>query len=296
MEDIKTMNCAINKIHVLKNYTIGIIGGNGQIGSFFESIFSSDGINVIISDLTTNLTNIELVKSSDIIIISVPIDKTISVINDVMPFLTENKLIIDMTSVKMETTEIMKQSAADVIGLHPMFNPSVGLISNQTMIIIPVRDRNNWLSVIQGYFEEKNVNLKITTPENHDRMMSLIQVLIHFNSISIGITMAKMGFDINETLEYTSPIYRMELTMIGRIFAQNGRLYGNIPMYNPFTQKTLLEHKLTLEEISKIILTKDLDGFIDKFEFASKFFENFKEKAMDESNKLIKEMVNLNDT
>jgi len=296
MEDIKTMNCAVNKISVLRNYTIGIIGGHGQIGTYFSSIFSSDIINVIVSDLNTILTNVNVAKSSDIIIISVPIDKTVDVIKEIIPFLTENQLIIDMTSIKMETSEIMKQSKADIIGLHPMFNPSVGSIAKQTMIITPVRDRNNWLSVIQGYFEEKNVKLKITTPENHDRMMSLIQVLIHFNSISIGITMAKMGFDINETLEYTSPIYRMELAMIGRIFAQNGRLYGNIPMHNPFTQKTLLEHKLTLEEMSKIILTKDLDGFIEKFEFASNFFENFKEKAMDESNQLIKEMVKLNDS
>ena len=294
MEDIKTMNCVVNKIQVLRNETRGRRGGHGQIGSYFSSIFSSDRINVIISDLNTKLTNVKLAESSDIIIISVPIDKTINVINEIIPYLTENKLIIDMTSIKMETSEIMKQSSSDIIGLHPMFNPSVGIIAKQTMIITPVRDRNNWLTVIQGYFEEKNVKLKITTPENHDRMMSLIQVLIHFNSISIGITMAKMGFDIHETLEYTSPIYRMELAMIGRIFAQNGRLYGNIPMHNPFTQKTLLEHKLTLEEMSKIILTKDLNGFIEKFEFASNFFENFKEKA--ESNQLIKEMVKLNDS
>ncbi len=296
MEDIKTMNCAVNKVSVLKNYTIGIIGGHGQIGAYFSSIFSSDTINVIISDLGTSLTNVNLAKSSDIIVVSVPIDKTVDVIKEIIPYLTKNQLIIDMTSIKMVTSDIMKQSEADVIGLHPMFNPSVGSIAKQTMIITPVRDRNNWLSVIQGYFEEKKVKLKITTPENHDRMMSLIQVLIHFNSISIGITMAKMGFDINETLEYTSPIYRMELAMIGRIFAQNGRLYGNIPMNNPFTQNTLLEHKLTLEEMSKIILTKDLNGFIEKFEFASNFFENFKEKAMDESNQLIKEMVKLNES
>ena len=140
------------------------------------------------------------------------------------------------------------------------------------------------------------MKIKVTTAEHHDHMMSLIQVLIHYNSISIGITMAKMGFDIHETLEYTSPIYRMELAMIGRIFAQNGRLYGNIPMNNPYTQKTLLEHKLTLEEMSKIILTKDLDAFTEKFTMASDFFNDFKAKAMVESNYLIKQLVKYSET
>jgi len=105
-----------------------------------------------------------------------------------------------------------------------------------------------------------------------------------------------MGFDIHETLEYTSPIYRMELAMIGRIFAQNGRLYGNIPMHNPYTQKTILEHKLTLEEMSKIILTKDLDAFTEKFSMASDFFNDFKAKAMVESNYLIKQLVKYGET
>ena len=279
----------------LKNYTIGIIGGLGQIGSFFSSLFNFDGIRVLISDMSTPLSNSDLVIASDIVIISVPIDQTVNVINEIAADLTPAKLVIDMTSVKMEPTIALLTSSADIIGIHPMFNPSVGTITKQTMVLTPVRDRNNWLPVFQSYFEEKEVKLKITTPENHDQMMSLIQVLIHYNSISIGITMAKMAFDIRETLEYTSPIYRMELAMIGRIFAQNGRLYGSIPMHNPFTQKTLLEHKLTLEEMSKIILTKDLDGFMEKFQYASSFFENFKEKAMEESNQLIKHMVKLND-
>ncbi len=295
MEETKIRQTVISAGKKLKNCTIGIIGGLGQIGSFFSNLFSSDEIRVIISDVSTPLSNSDLVIASDIVIVSVPIDKTVQVINEISPDLTPDKLVIDMTSIKMETSTALLQTSADIIGLHPMFNPSVGTITRQTVIITPVRDRNNWLPVFQEYFEEKEVKLKITTPENHDRMMSLIQVLIHYNSISIGITMAKMGFDIHETLDYTSPIYRMELAMIGRIFAQNGRLYGSIPMHNPFTQRTLLEHKLTLEEMSKIILTKDLDGFLEKFEFASNFFENFKEKAMEESNQLIKKMVKLND-
>ena len=271
--------------------TIGIIGGKGQIGGFFANLFLADNLNVLISDLDTDLSNIDLVHQSDIVIISVPIDTTISVIEEIVPYLSKDKLVIDMTSVKSLSSKALCLSKADVIGIHPMFNPSVGTIEHQTIILTPSRDRNGWLEKIKAYLTNKNVKIKVTTAEHHDHMMSLIQVLIHYNSISIGITMAKMGFDIHETLEYTSPIYRMELAMIGRIFAQNGRLYGNIPMHNPYTQKTILEHKLTLEEMSKIILTKDLDAFTEKFSMASDFFNDFKAKAMVESNYLIKQLV-----
>jgi len=278
-------------VNTKQSPTIGIIGGKGQIGSFFANLFLADNLNVLISDLDTDLSNVDLVHQSDVVIISVPIDTTISVIEEIVPYLSADKLVIDMTSVKSLSSKALCLSKADVIGIHPMFNPSVGTIEHQTIILTPSRDRNGWLEKIKDYLANKNVKIKVTTAEHHDHMMSLIQVLIHYNSISIGITMAKMGFDIHETLEYTSPIYRMELAMIGRIFAQNGRLYGNIPMHNPYTQKTILEHKLTLEEMSKIILTKDLDAFTEKFSMASDFFNDFKAKAMVESNYLIKQLV-----
>ena len=102
--------------------------------------------------------------------------------------------------------------------------------------------------------------------------------------------MSKLGFDIKETLEFTSPIYRMELAMIGRIFAQDGRLYGNIPIYNEHTPEVLLEHKMTLEQISKIIITKNLDEFVSVFNTGSEYFKDFKEQAMKESNFLISQL------
>ena len=121
--------------------------------------------------------------------------------------------------------------------------------------------------------------------------MSLIQVLIHFNTIAIGATMSKLGYDIKETLEYTSPIYRMELFMVGSILGQSARLYGNIPMYNPHTLDILLEHKYTIEKISKLILTKDLDGFIKIFEEASEYFNGYTETALKEITYLTTKLV-----
>lgn len=120
--------------------------------------------------------------------------------------------------------------------------------------------------------------------------MAIIQVLIHFNTISIGVTISNLGIDIQDTLEYTSPIYRMELAMRGRIFAQNPHLYGNIPMFNPNTPKILLEHKITLEKISNLIISKNLEEFTSIFNQTAEFFNDFKQYAMDESNYLIEKM------
>ncbi len=267
--------------------SVGIIGGLGKFGKFIATLLVNKGIRPCISDINTPLTNIQLVNRVSMVIIAVSIDKTLEVIEEIAPHLTENHVVVDITSIKTPIVRALLKTKADVVSVHPMFNPSIQNIANQTIILIPARDSENWQKKIERFCQSHQVKTKLATAEYHDKMMALIQVLVHYNTISIGITMSKLGFDIKETLEFTSPIYRMELAMIGRIFAQDGRLYGNIPMYNEHTPEVILEHKMTLEQISKIIITKNLDEFVSVFDTGSEFFKDFKEQAMKESNFLI---------
>ncbi|MCK5605589.1 prephenate dehydrogenase/arogenate dehydrogenase family protein, partial [Candidatus Pacearchaeota archaeon] len=55
---------------------IGIIGGNGKMGQYFTDFFEKNGYSVIISDKRTKLTNQQLAKKADVVIVSVPIGIT----------------------------------------------------------------------------------------------------------------------------------------------------------------------------------------------------------------------------
>ncbi|CAD7777149.1 hypothetical protein BLFGPEAP_01615 [Candidatus Methanoperedenaceae archaeon GB50] len=56
---------------------IGIIGGTGRMGQWFEAFFEKRGYEVLISSRRTPLSNKELVQKSDVVIISVPIRVTV---------------------------------------------------------------------------------------------------------------------------------------------------------------------------------------------------------------------------
>ncbi|MEK7126727.1 MAG: prephenate dehydrogenase/arogenate dehydrogenase family protein, partial [Patescibacteria group bacterium] len=77
------------------NPVIGIIGGNGRMGRLFADFFREKGLKVLISDIGTKFTNKKLVQESDIVIISVPIDKTIKVIKEVLPYMKATSAIMD---------------------------------------------------------------------------------------------------------------------------------------------------------------------------------------------------------
>jgi chorismate mutase/prephenate dehydrogenase len=72
-----------------------------------------------------------------------------------------------------------------------------------------------------------------TTPADHDRAMSVVQVLTHFQTQVLGVTLARLGVPLDETLRFTSPAYLIELYVAARHFAQSPARYGPIEMRNP---------------------------------------------------------------
>lgn len=272
---------------------IGVIGGHGNLGNLIVKTLEQDGFDVIVSDFETEITNIVLAKTADVIIVSVPINKTSDIIEEIKPYLSQKQLIMDVTSVKSEPVNQMLKTSADVIGLHPMFGSHISSLKGQTIVMVKGRDNNNWFDKVQNYFKDKELKVKETTAKHHDKMMALIQVLVHFNTISLGHTMASLGYDVKETLEFTSPIYKMELSMVGRIFAQDPDLYGSIPLNNPHTKDVLKKHKENSEKLMQIINGKNLDEFVDWFNDTAEYFDNFKIEALQESKKVIEELVNL---
>ncbi|HOM95591.1 MAG: prephenate dehydrogenase/arogenate dehydrogenase family protein [Candidatus Methanofastidiosa archaeon] len=271
---------------------VGIIGGTGKLGGLFRKIFEEEGFEVLVSSRTTSLSKEELIRKSDIIIISVPIKSTIPVIREITPFIKEGKLLMDLTSLKVGPINEMLKSKADVLGAHPLFAPSIGDVRGQTIILCPQRISNKELyQKLNFIFTNRGANIVEMTPEEHDKMMAVIQGLTHFSAIALCHCMKDLNFDIKKSFECTSPVYRLTLDMAGRILNQEPELYADISLLNPITPEILLQYIKSAETLFKKIQTKDREGFIKFFEEASQYLGDFTEKAEKESNLLIKKMV-----
>lgn len=271
--------------------TIGIIGGTGQMGQFFKKFFKKNNCKVLIASRKTNLKPIDCAKKSDIVLVSVPIDATIDVVKKISHHIKRNSLLIDTTSIKKEPVEAMLRFAkCEVIGMHPVFGPNVSSLKNQTLVLCPVRTKK-WLNWLKAIFEKNGAIIKITTPEKHDAMMSIIQGLNHFSTLSVAHTMKNLGISIEEILEYTSPIYKLRMAMLGRILNQDPKLYANIEIMNQKNKKALITYLNSSKKLQKIIQTKNTKEFIKYFNECAEFFGRFKKEAEELSDCLIEQMV-----
>ncbi|MBI2559414.1 prephenate dehydrogenase/arogenate dehydrogenase family protein [Candidatus Woesearchaeota archaeon] len=275
----------------MKKVTVGIIGGTGQMGSFFRKFFEKNDCRVLIASRKTNLRIEDCARQSDIVLVSVPIGATVNVIKKISPHINKNSLLIDTTSIKKGPVEAMLRcSKSEVIGMHPVFGPNISSLKNQTIVLCPARGKK-WLKWIRDIFEGNGALIKISTPEKHDEMMSVIQGLNHFSTLSVAHAMKSLGIRVEESLQYTSPIYKLRMAMVGRILNQDSKLYANIEILNPKNKKALDAYVKSSKKLQKIIKTKNTKEFVKYFDECAEFFGGFKKEAEKLSDYLIEKMV-----
>lgn len=261
----------------IKDITVGFIGGKGQMAKLFIPLFKKKGFKVIVSDKGTELSNKELVRIADIVIVTVPIMKTKEVIREIIPLTHEKQLLMDFTSLKVEPINEMLKGKAEVIGLHPMFGPKISTTQGQRIVLCPARTVNK--KFIQSFFEEQGLLVHETTPENHDKNMGVIQVLIHFHSILLGHTLRDLKVDLNELEKFMSPIYKLEFGVIARMFSQDPDLYGPILMMNPEKHNIIDSIKVNTKNLANIVECSNQTLFREFFNKTSKYLGEYSENA-----------------
>jgi prephenate dehydrogenase len=270
----------------------GIIGGTGRMGRLFTPVFERAGYEVLVSGRTTALTNEQLAERCELVIVSVPIHDTVRVIDEIAPLLSPGQLLCDFTSLKVKPVEAMLKSKADVIGLHPMFGPTVSSLHHQTIIVCPARASKGELTGLLSVFRAEGAECTLTSPEEHDRMMAVVQGLTHFVTLCMADTVRRLGVDIEKTLTFTSPVYQIELSLVGRLLSQDPALYADILQQNPFVPDVLAACRDSAAELSSIVGSRDPALFRQFFEQDSRHLGAYCDEGQAITDALIECMVN----
>jgi chorismate mutase/prephenate dehydrogenase len=271
--------------------TVAVIGGRGGMGSLMARLFGDLGHQVLVVDVGTELTAADAASVADVVVISVPIDATESVIRAVGPRLRDDAMIMDVTSIKEAPIAAMLESTrASVVGTHPMFGPNVHSLQGQRVVVCRSRG-DEWAEWVVRMLQARGLTVQETSPAHHDRLMAVVQVLTHFQTQVLGLTLARLGTPLDETLRFTSPAYLMELYVTARHFDQSPDLYGPIEMRNPATAHVTTAFGKAAAEVAEILASGDRERFRRLFAEVREFFGPFTHEALEQSSFLIDRLV-----
>jgi chorismate mutase/prephenate dehydrogenase len=268
-----------------------IIGAEGGMGSLYSHIARQTGHKVYEIDKHNWYELEEIAPKLDLAIVSVPINITVDVINRLAPKLKSETILADFTSNKLEPIKAMKEAHdGPILGLHPMHGPDVDNLSKQLMVACPVRDAEASKWVID---QSKLWGMRVVEAdaEKHDHVMHMVQGLRHFVALLHGSFMKTYDLKPQDILDYSSPIYRAELMMTGRIFAQSAELYADIVFANEERRELLLKFIEHNDKLAQMVKNDDKEGFIKEFEAVTDFFGKFASQALKESGYLINRLA-----
>lgn len=241
----------------MKDVVIGIIGGTGGMGRWFADLLQKEGCCVHVWGRKSSMSINELVGLCNVVVISVPISVTAEMIKQVGPLLAENQLLMDLTSLKKEPVEIMlSSSSAEVVGCHPLFGPQLTDVRGQNIVLCPARG-SKWLIWLTKILDKNGMIVTEKTPEEHDEMMAIVQVLNHLNTISLGLALAEAGIPLPEINKFSTPIFQTKVEIIKKVFTENPGLYTDIITQNPATGKMINLYEKTLASIRSLAKSRD---------------------------------------
>ncbi len=271
--------------------TVLVVGGCGAMGRYLVKWFGEAGYRTRCLDCEDWPQAEALCRDVDLALLSVPIDSTPEVARSLGPHLPEKCVLADVTSVKQAPLEAMLAChPGPVIGLHPLFGPATTSMDKQVVVATPGREPAACQWLLDQFADWGAIVLK-TRAADHDDIMGIVQALRHFATFIFGRFLYEKRIRMDEALEYSSPIYRLEFGMVGRLFAQDAGLYSEIIFASPERRALLKEYLDCAQSNLEMIAKADKDAFEKHFRRIAEWFDPFSRQALRESTYLIDKLI-----
>lgn len=240
---------------------VGIIGSSGSMGSFFARYFVSKGFDVFGYDL--NKREIEgmtqagslssLVENSKIVLVAVPMEKTLKVISR-LPYVRERKTLIEITSVKSGILEKIliqaKLKGYKLCSIHPLFGPSLREGRKMKLAVVGLRGRMNLNRIFpdaEFVFFKDGVD--------HDRAMAYVLSLTHAVSIAYSSLVLKYAKP-NAFFRICTPFSSVQTALSLCVLNQDEGLVSQIQFRNPFSMEVLEELLREVAYFTKVLSSR----------------------------------------
>lgn len=264
-----------------------IVGGEGKLGGLFSQMLRLSGYQVKSLDKDDWQRAEAIFDGAGLVIVTVPISITCELIASKLGQLPESCILADLTSIKAKPLDIMLTThRGPVVGLHPMFGPDVGSLAKQVVVVCHGRDQAQYEWLMEQ-IKIWGARLVEADAHKHDKAMQLVQAMRHFSSFVYGLNLYREAADIDNLLQFSSPIYRLELAMVGRLFAQSPELYADIIYAQRESLTAIGDYLENYTQALELLKSGNRQGFIQQFKEVANWFGDFAPQFQRESRAML---------
>jgi prephenate dehydrogenase len=253
------------------------IVGTGRMGKWLANVLKEDW-NIAVYDAdpnkTAGISGVEVLSSPgdisgyrpDILINAVTLGNTIRVFEEVVPYLSKECILADISSIKGDISTYYFHSGYRFVSTHPMFGPTnadMNQPKGESAIII----RESYevgKNIFREFYEKMGLKLYEFSFSEHDSMMAY--------SLTLPFSSSMVFAACVDTKAVPGTNFRKHMELAKGILSEDDSLLSEI-LFNPESIKQLETITSRLEYLKHIILARD-------YEEAGKFFDRLRENIL----------------
>ena len=260
---------------------VAIIGGYGKMGRWLARALCAEGLQVTIAGRDeTKLREAagqlgveaasasQAVKSSEVVILSVPIDNFEAICKEIAPAVKPGQYIFDVTSIKARPVDIMHKYFGNcrVLGTHPMFGPGAASLNGQRFVLTPTNKEERKLAgIIRRYLEERGAKVVSMSPGEHDELMAIVLGLSHFIALVSADTLLSLG-KLKEAEAAGGTSYRLLLTLAEAVCSEDPEFYSTLQMNLPGVAEIEDVFLAKARDWASMVKIKDKNTFAERMQ------------------------------
>ncbi len=244
-----------------------VVLGAGKMGSWLvDSLCLDYEVGVVDQDKTRlkyffnshRFLSFEEIRDfqPDLLINAVSLHNTIRVFREIDPFLPDDCIIADITSVKNGLQEYYRECGRRFVSTHPMFGPTFANIkdlSNENAIIIKESGQEG-IEFFRSFYSSLKLNIYEYSFSDHDETIAYSLSVPFSSSLVFAACMKKQ--------EAPGTTFRKHLDIARGVLSEDDYLLSEI-LFNPFTIEQVAKIRTQLASLIKIVEKRDFEGLKD---------------------------------
>lgn len=218
-------------------------------------------------DLGYSVLPLEDVGAVDVVILAVPISNMEAIAKQIKNFIKPHQVIIDVCSVKVYPTQVLKKYFAEnqILATHPMFGPDSAKkgLKGLRVAFCPVRVDQENINMLRDFWEQFGVEVIETTPEKHDRDT------VYSQAFSYTIAQILLGVPTSH-ITFTTRSFDDIREIAGYSKNDSYQLFHDMLYYNPYLRQMAKELRISTEgvlgSVASIEAEQESSGLFENIE------------------------------
>ena len=255
-----------------------LIMGAGKMGSFFidllsfeheVAVYEKDAKRMRFTYNCQRFTSLDEIKGfvPELVINAVTVKYTIPAFREVIPYLPEDCILSDISSVKTGLKEFYESTHHRYVSTHPMFGPTfanLNQLSEENAIIISEGDYMGRI-FYKDIYARLGLNIYEYTFEEHDKTVAY--------SLSIPFVSTFVFAAVMKHQDAPGTTFKRHMRIAKGVLSEDDYLLQEI-LFNPYTHDQVSQIRSELKELLEIIDNRDADGMKD---YLTKIRKNVKD-------------------